>query len=140
MFSGTGGGQLLVSGRYEGQATRMFEAENIRDWRNYDVVDPDGHKIGLLEAVYVDTGTDEPAFATVRTGMIGRHRLAFVPLQGATVAPDRIRVTYSKGQVKDAFTIDTDGELAAGDEPGLFEYYGIPYQLGASGERRLARR
>ncbi len=118
----------------------MFEAENIRDWRNHDVVDPDGHKIGLLEAVYVDTGTDEPAFATVRVGMIGRHRLAFVPLQGATVAPDKIRVTYPRGQVKGAFAIDTDGELAAGDEPGLFEYYGIPYQLGTSGERRLARR
>jgi hypothetical protein len=29
----------------------MFEAENIRDWREHDVVDPDGHKIGVLEAV-----------------------------------------------------------------------------------------
>jgi hypothetical protein len=123
-----------------GQVTRMFEAENIRDWRNHDVVDPDGHKIGLLEAVYVDTGSDEPAFATVRVGMIGRHRLAFVPLQGATVAPDSVRVTYPKAQVKGALAIDTDGELAAGDEPGLFEYYGIPYQQGSSGERRLARR
>jgi len=118
----------------------MFEAENIRDWRNHDVVDPDDHKIGLLEAVYVDTGSDQPAFASVRIGMIGRHRLTFVPLQGATVAPDKVRVAYSRGQVKDAFSIDTDGELAAGDEPGLFEHYGLVYQPGASGERRLARR
>ena len=29
----------------------MFEAENIRDWRGHDAVDPDGHKIGELEAV-----------------------------------------------------------------------------------------
>jgi hypothetical protein len=42
--------------------------------------------------------------------------------------------------VKDALQIDTDGELAATDEPGLFEHYGLPYQPGASGERRLARR
>ncbi len=118
----------------------MFEAENIRDWRNHDVVDQDGHKIGLLEAVYVDTGTDKPAFASVRVGMIGRHRLAFVPLQGATVAPDRLRVAHSKKQVTGAFSIGTDGELAATDEPGLFEYYGIPYQLGVTGQRRLARR
>jgi hypothetical protein len=118
----------------------MFEAENIRDWRNHAVLDPGGHKIGLLEAVYVDTGTDEPAFASVRVGMIGRHRLAFVPLQGALVAPDSVRVAYPKGQVKGALSIDTDGELVADDEPGLFEYYGIPYQQGASGERRLARR
>jgi hypothetical protein len=119
---------------------RMFEAENIRDWRNHDVIDPNGRKIGQLEAVYVDTSTDEPAFASVKTGMLGRHRLTFVPLNRATVMPGKMRVAYSRGQVKDAFSIDTDGELAAEDEPGLFQHYGIPYQPGASGERRLARR
>jgi hypothetical protein len=118
----------------------MFEAENIRDWRTFDVVDPEDHKIGQLESVYVDTSTDEPAFAAVRIGIIGRHRLTFVPLAGAKVAPDKVRVAYSKGQVKDAFSIDTDGELAAVDEPKVFEHYGLPYQPGLSGERRLARR
>ena len=118
----------------------MFEAENIRDWRGLDVVDPENHKIGQLEAVYVDTGTDEPSFGSVRIGIIGRHRLTFVPLTGAKVAPDKVRVAYTKGQIKDAFSIDTDGELAAVDEPGLFQHYGLSYQPGASGERRLARR
>lgn len=118
----------------------MFEAENIRDWRTLDVVDPDGNKIGPLEAVYVDTGTDLPAWGSVRIGMIGRHRLTFVPLDRATVAPNHLRVAYPKKLVKDAFQIDTDGELAASDEPGLFEHYGLAYQPGASGERRLARR
>lgn len=118
----------------------MFEAENIRDWRNHDVIDPEGHKIGSLEAVYVDTSTDQPSFASVRVGMIGRHRLTFVPLDRATVTPDKMRVAYTRGQVKDAFSIDTDGELAAEDEPGLFEHYGLSYQPGANGERKLARR
>lgn len=118
----------------------MFAAENIRDWRNHDVVDPDGTKIGQLEAVYVDTSTDQPAFASVRVGMIGRHRLTFVPLDRATVGPSRVRVAYPKKQVKAAFQIDTDGELEAGDEPGLFQHYGLAYQPGAGGERRLARR
>jgi hypothetical protein len=118
----------------------MFEAENIRDWRDHSVVDLDGHKIGTLEAVYVDTATDQPSWASVRTGMIGRHRLDFVPLQGATVTPDSVKITFSKGQVKGVFSIDTDGELAAEDEPGLFEHYGLPYQPGAGGERRLGRR
>ena len=44
----------------------MFEAGDIREWRGHDVVDPDDHKIGELEAVYVDTSTDLPAFGTVR--------------------------------------------------------------------------
>ena len=118
----------------------MFEAENIRDWRTLQVLDPDGAKIGQLEAIYVDTSTDRPSFASVRIGIIGRHRLTFVPLDRATVAPWHVRVAYPKKQVRDAFSIDTDGELAATDEPGLFEHYGLAYQPGAGGERRLARR
>jgi hypothetical protein len=118
----------------------MFEAENIRDWRDHDVVDPDGKKIGILEAVYVDTATDRPAFASIRIGMIGRHRLTFVPLDRATVSPAALRVAYTKGQVKGAPEIDTDGELVATDEPKLFEHYGLAYQPGAGGERQLARR
>jgi hypothetical protein len=88
----------------------------------------------------VDTSTDMPAFASVKVGIVGRHRLTFVPLNGATVAPSHVRVAYSKKQVKGALAIDTDGELAATDEPGLFEHYGLTYQPGTSGERRLARR
>ncbi len=118
----------------------MFEAENIRDWRQHDVVDPDGHRIGELEAVYVDTATDEPAFASVRVGMVGRRRLTFVPLDGARVAPGYVKVAHPRKLVKDAPTIDTDGELAAADEPDLFRHYGLDYRPGADGERRLARR
>ncbi|MGH3279683.1 MAG: PRC-barrel domain-containing protein, partial [Trebonia sp.] len=96
----------------------MIGAANIRDWRSHDVVDPEGRKIGQLEAIYVDTSTDEPAFASVRIGMPGRRRLTFVPLDRATVAPGSVRVGYPRGKVKDAFSIDIDGELAASDEPG----------------------
>ena len=46
----------------------MFEAANIREYRGHDVVDAQGHKIGELEAVYVDTGTDLPSFGTVKVG------------------------------------------------------------------------
>ena len=118
----------------------MFEAENIRDWRQHAVVDPDGEKIGTLESVYVDTRTDEPFFAAVQVGMLGRHRLTFVPLQGAKVAPDFLRVFFPKKQVKDAPSIDTDGELLAQDEPALFDHYGMDYETGQDGARRLARR
>jgi hypothetical protein len=74
----------------------MFPAENLRDWRGEKVIDPAGDKIGDLEAVYVDTATDEPAFLTVRVGFIGRHRLVFVPAAGATVLPDAVRVRYDR--------------------------------------------
>jgi hypothetical protein len=118
----------------------VFEAENIRDWRGHSVVDVSGDKIGELDAVYFDTATDQPSFGTVRIGIVGRHKLAFVPLEGARVSPDYLKVHYEKKQVKGAPTIEMDGELRAADEEPLFRYYGIAYLPGASGERRLARR
>ncbi len=118
----------------------MFEAENIRDWRDHSVVDDGGAKIGTLEAIYFDTATDQPSFGTVKIGMLGRQRLVFVPLTGAVVGPGWLKVRYEKSQVKDAPAIDTDGELPAAEEPAVFEHYEIPYQAGATGERRLARR
>lgn len=117
-----------------------FVAENLRDWRGRSVIDPEGDKIGSLEAIYVDTATDEPSFATVQVGLPGRHRLVFVPLDGATVAPDHVRVRSDKKLIKQAPSIDTDGELLAADEPTIFSHYGLEYSAGAGGERRLARR
>jgi hypothetical protein len=117
----------------------MFEIENIREWRGHDVIDVDGNKIGELEAIYVDTGTDQPSFATIKIGLPTRHRLVFAPLAGATVGPGYVRIGYAKKQVKGAPTIDTDGELPAGDEEAVFTHYDLPYQA-ATDQRRLARR
>ena len=89
---------------------------------------------------YVDTATGLPSFGTVRVGMPTRHRLVFVPLDHATVGPGYVKVSYDKKQVKDAPSIDTGGELPAGDEEAIFKHYGLAYQPGAGGERRLARR
>ena len=118
----------------------MFEAGDIREWRGHDVVDAAGHKIGELEAVYVDTTTDLPSFGTVRIGMPTRRRLAFVPLDRATVGPGYLQVCYDRRQVKAAPSIGTDGELPAAGEEAIFRHYGLTYQAGTSGERCLARR
>ncbi|MGH8962836.1 MAG: PRC-barrel domain-containing protein [Jatrophihabitantaceae bacterium] len=118
----------------------MFAAENIRDWREHDLVDASGDRVGSLESVYFDTATDEPTFASVKVGVLGRRRLVFVPLHGALVSPRHVKVTAPKKQIKDAPSIDVDGELTLADEPAVFAHYGLAYQPGTSGERRLARR
>ncbi|MER6180965.1 PRC-barrel domain-containing protein [Streptomyces sp. NPDC001652] len=118
----------------------MIHAADVREWRNRDVVDSESHKIGVLEAVYVDTSTDEPAMATVRTGLPTRHRLVFVPLRDAIVGPDYLRVDHVRALVKRAPSIGTDDVLPAGQEEAIFKHYGLPYQPGAAGERQLARR
>lgn len=117
----------------------MFKAEDIREWRGQNVVDAQGAKIGELEALYVDTRTDEFCFATVKIGLLSRSRLVFVPLDGATVGPGYLKVTHPKKLVKDAPSIDTDGELLAQEEPAVFRHYDLPYEAGPN-ERLLARR
>ena len=119
---------------------RHVPAENLRDWQGQKVIDHDGDKVGELEAVYVDTSTDQPAFVTVKVGMVGRHRLVFVPVEGATVTPTTVRVRYPKKVIQDAPSIDTDGELTGADEPQVFAHYDLPYTATTVGERRLGRR
>lgn len=116
----------------------MFEAENIRDWRDHDVVDAEGSKIGSLESIYVDTTTDQPAFAAITIGLPTRKRITFVPLDKAVVAPRYLKVAWPRQLVKDAPSIDTDGELLAEEEKSIFDHYNLDYSTGDA--RRLARR
>ncbi|WP_100839156.1 PRC-barrel domain-containing protein [Kitasatospora fiedleri] len=118
----------------------MIQIADIREWRNHDVVDQDGKKIGSLENVYVDTATDAPSFATVTVGLPGRHRLVFVPITDAVAGPDYLRVPFGRGDVKNAPSIGTDDVLTAEQEPEVFAHYHLDYVTGAGGERRLARR
>ncbi|MEU3690954.1 PRC-barrel domain-containing protein [Streptomyces narbonensis] len=118
----------------------MIQMADIREWRTHDVVDARGHRIGELEAIYVDTSTDEPAMATIRVGLPTRHRLVFVPLEGATVGPGYVKVVHDKALVRQGPSIGTDDVLPAGDEEAVFRYYDLPYEPGANGERQLARR
>jgi hypothetical protein len=118
----------------------MIQAADIREWRSRDVVDTKEHKIGVLESIYVDTTTDEPAVATVRTGLPTRHRLVFVPLDDAIVGPDYVKVSYARALVRKAPSIGTDDVLPAESEEAIFRHYGMTYQVGSGGERQLARR
>jgi sporulation protein YlmC with PRC-barrel domain len=114
---------------------------NVADWHGKTLIDRDGEKIGKLEDVYVDVETDEPQFATVKEGVIGRH-LTFVPLGGLKVGPDALQVPVSKDQVKDAPNIELRGEeLSQADESALYHHYELNYTPpDIPSGRRLGRR
>ncbi len=117
----------------------MVELDNIREWRGQDVVDPDGEKIGKLEDVYFDIESDQPQFARVKTGLLGR-RLTFVPLMDAVAGRDQLQVAYDKDRVKDAPSIEPDAELSDQEEADVYRFYGLEYSPASTGGRRLARR
>ena len=114
---------------------------NVADWHGKTLVDRDGEKIGKLEDVYVDVETDEPQFATVKEGLIGRH-LTFVPLGKIKVGPNELQVAVSKDQVKDAPNIELRGdELSQADESALYHHYELNYTApDTPSGRRLGRR
>jgi sporulation protein YlmC with PRC-barrel domain len=118
------------------------EAEwNVAEWHGKTLVDVNGEKIGKLEDVYVDVETDEPQFATVKEGLIGRH-LTFVPLGGIKVGPDELQVAVSKVQVEAAPNIAQHGEeLSQADESALYHHFELNYTPpNIESGRRLARR
>ena len=54
----------------EGQQADHY---NVAEWHGKMLIDRDGEKIGKLQDVYVDVENDQPQFATVKEGFIGRH-------------------------------------------------------------------
>jgi uncharacterized protein YrrD len=118
------------------------EAEwTVAEWHGKPLIDRDGENIGKLHDVYVDTETDEPQFATVKEGLIGRH-LTFVPLGGIKVGPDELQVAVTKEQVQAAPNIAQHGEeLSQADESALYHHYELNYvPPDTESGRRLARR
>ena len=114
---------------------------NVAEWHGRMLIDRDGEKIGKLQDVYVDVETDEPQFATVKEGFIGRH-LTFVPLGGIEVRPDSLTAAVSKAQVQDAPNIEQHGEeLSQADESSLYHHFELNYTPPETESgRRLARR
>src|SRR5215210_3805840 len=110
----------------------MTAFTQMSEWRGRTVLDRDGEKIGKLNEIYLDRETNEPEWALVNTGLLGT-KSSFVPLKEATTAGDDVRVAYTKDQVKDAPSIEADGELSQREEAELYRHYGLRYSAVGSG-------
>jgi uncharacterized protein (TIGR02271 family) len=110
----------------------MTTANNVLEWRGQELLDNDGQKIGTIEEIYLDTETDQPEWALVKTGLFG-GKGTFVPLQQANPTGDGVQVPFEKSHVKDAPNIDPDGELSQSEEQTLYQHYGLDYGESHSG-------
>jgi uncharacterized protein (TIGR02271 family) len=102
----------------------MIGTETISRVIGKDVYDESGDKIGSASEVYVDDGTGQPEWVTVRTGLFGTKE-SFVPIRDADLTEDGLRVPVSKERVKDAPKVDADGHLSPQEEQELYRYYGL---------------
>src|SRR4051794_29357767 len=110
----------------------MSTTENVLEWRGQELLDNDGQKIGTIEEIYLDTETDQPEWALVKTGLFG-NKGTFVPLQQANPSADGIQVPFEKSHVKDAPNVDPDGQLSQSEEQTLYQHYGLEYGEARSG-------
>src|SRR5215216_7547483 len=106
--------------------------QSVTEWRGQDLLGPDGDRIGTIEEIYVDTDTDRPEWALVKTGLFG-GKGTFVPLQQASPSGEGIQVPFEKDHVKDAPNVDPDGQLSQTEEQTLYQHYGLDYGESRSG-------
>jgi uncharacterized protein (TIGR02271 family) len=104
----------------------MTEMSEAYEWRGRKIVGSDGDEVGTVDEIYLDDYTGQPEWATVKAGLFG-GKSHFVPLAGASIAGDEVRVAVTKAQVKDAPSVEGDGELSQQEEARLFEHFGVPY-------------
>lgn len=98
-----------------------FDIDRLTDANVYD---QNNDKVGSIGEIYLDDQTDEPKFATVKTGLFGTKE-TFVPIDSATQSEDGLVVPFTKDFIKDAPNIDVDGHLDPEEERRIFEYYGL---------------
>jgi uncharacterized protein (TIGR02271 family) len=101
----------------------MRTTTNIREWRGAKAVDANGDKVGTIDEVYLDRGSQQPEWVTVSTGLFGT-RTTFVPIGDADLTDGEVRLGYTKDEIKDAPNVDADGALSRDEEQRLYEHYG----------------
>ena len=113
----------------------MIDTQQLDQVIGITAVDTDRDKLGKVGEVYLDDETGRPEWATIQTGLFGTKE-SFVPLAGATVDGDTLRVPYDKATVKGAPTVDADGHLSPEEETELYRYYGLQDSAGTGGTDR----
>lgn len=129
---GTGIGAAVgaVAGGLAGKAAaekfNPTEAGELRRFIDYTVVDREGDKLGSIDAVWQDH-TDQPAYFAVRTGWLGMGKAHVVPAQRAEVNETRktVRVPFSKEEIKNAPSFDSQDDINEDTEFTISSHYGI---------------
>lgn len=103
----------------------MTLTDDVRALRGRTLVDRDGQDVGKVEEIYLDEQTRRPEWAAVKTGILGGSSL--VPLTGASEEGDKLRVQFSKDQIKDAPGVSADQDISEQEEAELARHYGLEY-------------
>jgi ribosomal 30S subunit maturation factor RimM len=104
----------------------VIGVDRIEAWRGQKVIDQAGEDLGKLEEVFVDAGSGTPLLFSVKSGLLGR-KSTFIPIDGATVGPDYVRVAQSKEVVDGAGTTRGEGAPGADELAAIGSAYGLRF-------------
>jgi hypothetical protein len=102
--------------------------QDFEAWAGRDVLGPGGDRLGAVDQIFLDeaTGTPEWVLVTLDDGS------AFVPLAGAIVEEQSIRVDQDAERIQAAPRPEAGETLSVGDERRLYEHYGLEYSQAES--------
>lgn len=104
----------------------MIGVDRIEAWRGQKVIDQADEDLGKLDEVFVDAGSGTPLLLSVKSGLLGR-RSTFIPIEGATVGPDYVRVAHTKDAVSAAGEARGDGAPDADELAAIGGAYGLRF-------------
>ena len=104
----------------------MYDLDDAPNWRGRDVIDENGHPVGVITDLCVDEATGRPEWAGIRSALFS-HRETFVPLSQARAHGMRVQVPYTQSHIHEAPSIDHRGHLSADEEARLYQHYGLDY-------------
>jgi uncharacterized protein (TIGR02271 family) len=111
----------------------MTTLQDAQQFIGQTAVDIEGSKLGKIDNVYLDEQTGMPVWITVATGMLGT-RQSFAPIYGSEFEGGQVRLAVSKDLVKDAPSIDDDGQVGASEQDALYRHYAAYLGAGQAGE------
>lgn len=92
-------------------------------WSGRDVVGSGGDRLGAVGEIYLDEATGVPEWVLVSL----EDGSAFVPLAGASVEGQSVRVAQDAERVAAAPRPEVGETLSVADEKRLYEHYGLQY-------------
>jgi uncharacterized protein (TIGR02271 family) len=110
----------------------MTTPQDVQQFIGRVAVDSEGSKIGKIGQVYLDDQTGQPLWVTVTTGMFGT-RQSFAPIYGSQFDGDQVMLAVSKDLIKDAPSIDDDGQIDASEQDTLYQHYSEYLGAGQTG-------
>jgi hypothetical protein len=97
--------------------------EDFSAWTGRDVLAPDGDRLGAVELIFLDEATSAPEWVLVR--LEDADTVSFVPLAGASVGDDSIRVEQDRERVAAAPRLEVEDTLTVAECRRLYDHYGL---------------